>query len=247
VVPQLGAKDSDKRNFYVWSDGPAYAGTRIIFTDTEKSDWTWDDLARQPYWHRFFGIAAGPQFDNPKVTEGDLRTNFWLDMGVDGFRLDAIPYLRAAQGTNNENLPETHAVISDPRADRRHYGNRLLLAEANQWPEDVRGISATPTSAHGVPLPARPRAARSAEDRYPITEIMAQTRRFGDLPVGDLPAQPRADLGDGDQQERDYMRQTYTADRARLNLGIRRRSRPCSRTAWTNQATACCCRCQARR
>src|SRR5204863_3341896 len=134
-------KGSPDRNWYVWSDDPnRYAGTRIIFTDTETSNWTWDPVAQQFFWHRFFGHQPDLNFDNPKVLKAIFKVmGFWLDMGVDGFRLDAIPYLVERDGTNNENLPETHAVTKQIRAliDER-YGGKLLLAEANQWPEDVR-------------------------------------------------------------------------------------------------------------
>ena len=228
-------KDSDKRNFYVWSDDPKrYAGTRIIFTDTEKSNWTWDDLAQQYYWHRFFSHQPDLNFDNPKVLKAIFRTmRFWLDMGVDGFRLDAIPYLVEREGTNNENLPETHAVIKQIRAlIDEHYGDRLLLAEANQWPEDVReyfGAGDECHMAYHFPLMPRMYSAIAQEDRHPITEIMAQTPEIPET------CQWAIFLRNHDEltlemvtsKERDYMYQTYAADpRARLNLGIRRRLAP---------------------
>jgi len=128
---------SSKRDFYVWSDDPnKYAGTRIIFTDTETSNWTWDSVAQAHYWHRFFSHQPDLNFDNPQVLKAVFRTmRFWLDLGVDGFRLDAIPYLVERDGTNNENLPETHEVIRQIRAALdRHYEGRCLLAEGNQWP-----------------------------------------------------------------------------------------------------------------
>src|SRR5450755_1400581 len=174
-------KDSAKRNYYVWSDDPKrYAGTRIIFTDPEKSHWTWDDVAQQYYWHRFFSHQPDLNFDNPKVLKAIFRTmRFWLDMGVDGFRLDAIPYLVEREGTNNENLPETHVVIKQIRAlIDEYYGDRLLLAEANQWPEDVREYFGNGDECHMAyhfPLMPRMYSAIAQEDRYPITEIMAQT------------------------------------------------------------------------
>ena len=228
-------KDSDKRNFYVWSDDPKrYAGTRIIFTDTEKSNWTWDDLAQQYYWHRFFSHQPDLNFDNPKVLKAIFRTmRFWLDMGVDGFRLDAIPYLVEREGTNNENLPETHAVIKQIRAlIDEHYGDRLLLAEANQWPEDVREYFGNGDECHMAyhfPLMPRMYSAIAQEDRHPITEIMAQTPEIPET------CQWAIFLRNHDEltlemvtsKERDYMYQTYAADpRARLNLGIRRRLAP---------------------
>jgi maltose alpha-D-glucosyltransferase/alpha-amylase len=228
-------KGSDKRNFYVWSDDPTrYAGTRIIFTDTEKSNWTWDDVAQQYYWHRFFSHQPDLNFDNPKVLKAILRImRFWLDMGVDGFRLDAIPYLVEREGTNNENLPETHAVIKQIRAlIDEHYGDRLLLAEANQWPEDVREYFGNGDECHMAyhfPLMPRMYSAIAQEDRHPIIEIMAQTPEIPEI------CQWAIFLRNHDEltlemvtsKERDYMYQTYAADpRARLNLGIRRRLAP---------------------
>src|SRR6202162_2639959 len=228
-------KDSAKRNYYVWSDDPKrYAGTRIIFTDTEKSNWTWDDVAQQYYWHRFFSHQPDLNFDNPKVLKAIFKTmRFWLDMGVDGFRLDAIPYLVEREGTNNENLPETHAVIKELRAAiDASYKNRFLLAEANQWPEDVReyfGDGDECHMAYHFPLMPRIYMAIAQEDRYPIIEIMQQTP---DIPEN---CQWAIFLRNHDEltlemvtsKERDYMYTTYAADlQARVNLGIRRRLAP---------------------
>src|SRR5438552_14861345 len=229
-------RDSDKRNFYVWSDDPKrYEGTRIIFTDTEKSNWTWDDVAQQYYWHRFFSHQPDLNFDNPKVLKAIFKTmRFWLDMGVDGFRLDAIPYLCEREGTNNENLMETHAVIKEIRAliDKHYAAGRLLLAEANQWPEDVREYFGDGNECHMAyhfPLMPRMYSAIAQEDRHPITEIMAQTPEIPET------CQWAIFLRNHDEltlemvtsKERDYMYQTYAADpRARLNLGIRRRLAP---------------------
>ncbi len=226
---------SDKRNYYVWSDDPKkYSGTRIIFTDTEKSNWTWDDVAQAYYWHRFFSHQPDLNFDNPKVLKAVIKTmEFWLELGVDGFRLDAIPYLVERDGTNNENLPETHAVIKQIRAaiDARHRG-KLLLAEANQWPEDVReyfGDGDECHMAYHFPLMPRMYMAIAQEDRHPIVEIMAQTP---DVPPN---CQWAIFLRNHDEltlemvtsRERDYMYQMYAADpRARINVGIRRRLAP---------------------
>ena len=226
---------SGKRNYYVWSDDPTrYAGTRIIFTDTEKSNWTWDEVAQAYYWHRFFSHQPDLNFDNPKVLKAIIKTmEFWLDLGVDGFRLDAIPYLVEREGTNNENLPETHVVIKQIRAaiDARHRG-KLLLAEANQWPEDVReyfGDGDECHMAYHFPLMPRMYMAIAQEDRHPIVEIMAQTP---DLPPN---CQWAIFLRNHDEltlemvtsRERDYMYQMYAADpRARINIGIRRRLAP---------------------
>ncbi|HEX3171488.1 MAG TPA: maltose alpha-D-glucosyltransferase, partial [Burkholderiales bacterium] len=226
---------SSKRDFYVWSDDPnKYAGTRIIFTDTETSNWTWDSVAQAHYWHRFFSHQPDLNFDNPQVLKAVFRTmRFWLDLGVDGFRLDAIPYLVERDGTNNENLPETHEVIRQIRAALdRHYEGRCLLAEANQWPEDVRqyfGDGDECHMAYHFPLMPRIYMAIAQEDRYPVVEIMQQTPEIPDN------CQWAIFLRNHDEltlemvtnKERDYMYQMYAADpRARINLGIRRRLAP---------------------
>ncbi|MBL8541260.1 MAG: maltose alpha-D-glucosyltransferase, partial [Betaproteobacteria bacterium] len=227
--------DTSKRNFYVWSDDDQkYRGTRIIFTDTEVSNWTWDPVAKAYFWHRFFSHQPDLNFDNPSVMKAVVRAmRFWLDMGVDGFRLDAIPYLVEREGTNNENLPETHAVIKQIRAaiDAK-YGDRLLLAEANQWPEDVRDYFGDGNECHMAyhfPLMPRMYMAIAQEDRHPVIEIMQQTP---DIPAN---CQWAIFLRNHDEltlemvtsKERDYMYRMYAADpRARINLGIRRRLAP---------------------
>ncbi|MEO8500109.1 MAG: maltose alpha-D-glucosyltransferase [Vicinamibacteria bacterium] len=226
---------SPQRDFYVWSDtDQRYQGTRIIFTDTETSNWTWDPVAKAYFWHRFFSHQPDLNFDNPKVLEAVLKTmRFWLDMGVDGFRLDAIPYLIERDGTSNENLPETHVVIKKLRAAiDAEYKNRLLLAEANMWPEDVReyfGDGDECHMAYHFPLMPRMYMAIAQEDRHPILEIMRQTP---EIPDG---CQWAIFLRNHDEltlemvtsKERDYMNQMYAADpRARINLGIRRRLAP---------------------
>jgi maltose alpha-D-glucosyltransferase/alpha-amylase len=226
---------SPERDYYVWSDSDQkYLGTRVIFVDTESSNWTWDPVAKAYYWHRFFSHQPDLNFDNPQVLEAVLRImRFWLDMGVDGFRLDAIPYLVEREGTNNENLPETHAVIRKLRAAiDANYKNRFLLAEANQWPEDVReyfGDGDECHMAYHFPLMPRIYMSIAQEDRYPITEIMQQTP---DIPDS---CQWAIFLRNHDEltlemvtsKERDYMYTTYASDvRARINLGIRRRLSP---------------------
>ena len=227
--------DTSKRDFYVWSDNDTkYRGTRIIFTDTEVSNWTWDPVAKAYYWHRFFSHQPDLNFDNPSVMKAVFRAmRFWLDMGVDGFRLDAIPYLVEREGTNNENLPETHAVIKKLRAaiDGK-YAGRLLLAEANQWPEDVRDYFGDGDECHMAyhfPLMPRMYMAIAQEDRHPVIEIMQQTP---DIPAN---CQWAVFLRNHDEltlemvtsKERDYMYRMYAADpRARINLGIRRRLAP---------------------
>ncbi len=226
---------SPERDFYVWSDNDQlYQGTRIIFTDTEKSNWSWDPVAKQFFWHRFFSHQPDLNFDNPLVMEAVLTTmRFWLDMGVDGFRLDAIPYLIERDGTSNENLPETHVVIKKLRAAiDAEYKNRFLLAEANMWPEDVReyfGDGDECHMAYHFPLMPRMYMAIAQEDRHPIIEIMQQTP---EIPEG---CQWAIFLRNHDEltlemvtsKERDYMYNMYAADkRARINLGIRRRLAP---------------------
>src|SRR6201997_4105236 len=228
-------KGSNKRNYYVWSDTPdKYKDVRIIFTDTEKSNWAWDEVAQAYYWHRFFSHQPDLNFDNPQVLKAIYRVmRFWLDLGVDGFRLDAIPYLVEREGTSCENLPETHAVLRSLRAlvDSR-YPNVLLLAEANQWPEDVREYFGNGDECHMAyhfPLMPRMYMAIALEERHPITEIMNQTPDIPDA------CQWAIFLRNHDEltlemvtsRERDYMYQAYAADaRARLNLGIRRRLAP---------------------
>ncbi len=226
---------SAKRGYYVWSDDPnKYSGTRIIFTDTESSNWAWDDIARSHYWHRFFSHQPDLNFDNPHVLKAIFRTmRFWLDMGVDGFRLDAIPYLVEREGTNNENLPETHGVIKRIRALLdQHYRNRMLLAEANQWPEDVReyfGEGDECHMAYHFPLMPRLFMAIAQEDRYPVVEIMKQTPEIPES------CQWAIFLRNHDEltlemvtdRERDYMYKAFASDpRMRINVGIRRRLAP---------------------
>ena len=228
-------KGSAKRDYYVWSDDPnLYSGTRIIFTDTEKSNWTWDEVAQSWYWHRFFSHQPDLNFDNPNVRQAVFKTmQFWLEQGVDGFRLDAIPYLIERDGTSNENLRETHEVIKEIRAriDAK-YPNVLLLAEANMWPEDVREYFGDDDECHMAyhfPLMPRMYMAIAQEDRHPVVEIMQQT------PDISARCQWAIFLRNHDEltlemvtsKERDYMYRMYAADpRARINLGIRRRLAP---------------------
>ena len=178
--------DSPKRNWYVWSDtDQKYQGARIIFTDTERSNWTWDPVAKQYYWHRFFSHQPDLNYDNPEVQEEMLNVmRFWLRMGVDGFRCDAVPYLFEREGTNCENLPETHAFLKRLRATiDREFPNRVLLAEANQWPSDVRVYFGDGDEFHmGFHFPVMPRIFMSVrrEERTPIVEIMQQTPEIPD-------------------------------------------------------------------
>lgn len=223
---------SAKRNFYVWSDtDQKFPETRIIFTDTEESNWAWDPVAQQYYWHRFFSHQPDLNHNNPAVVRAVIREmRFWLDMGVDGMRLDAIPYLCVREGTSNENLPETHEAIRQMRAVvDQHYRNRMFLAEANQWPEDVRDYFGDGDECHMAyhfPLMPRMYMALAQEDRHPIVEIMTQTP---DIPES---CQWAIFLRNHDEltlemvtdRERDYMYETYASDkRMRVNIGIRRR------------------------
>ncbi len=226
---------SPEREMYVWSDTDTlYSGVRIIFTDTEKSNWTWDPVAQQYYWHRFFSHQPDLNFDNPRVMEEVLNAmRFWMDMGVDGLRLDAIPYLVERDGTSCENVPETHDRIKEIRAAiDAEYENRLVLAEANMWPQDVLpyfGDSDECHMAFHFPLMPRIYMALRQEDRLPITEIMAQTPP---IPEGCqwglfLRNHDELTLEMVTDEERDYMYLAYSADpRMRINVGIRRRLAP---------------------
>ena len=228
-------KGSPERDFYVWADDDkGYDLTRIIFTDTETSNWTWDPVAQQYFWHRFFSHQPDLNFDNPKVMEEVLSVmHFWLDKGVDGLRLDAIPYLVEREGTNNENLPETHDVLKAIRADLdKHYPDRMLLAEANQWPEDTRPYFGEGDECHMAfhfPLMPRMYMALAQEDRHPITDIMRQTPEIPDNCQWAifLRNHDELTLEMVTEEERDYLWSTYASDtRARINLGIRRRLAP---------------------
>ena len=228
-------KDSRERNWYVWSDDPnKYAGARIIFTDTETSNWTWDPVAQQFFWHRFFSHQPDLNFDNPEVLEAVKNVmRFWLKMGVDGLRLDAIPYLIERHGTNCENLPETHVLLKDLRhALDAEFENRIFLAEANQWPPDVRPYFGDSDECHmAFHFPVMPRMymALRKEDRTPIVDIMRQT------PAIPEDCQWAIFLRNHDEltlemvtdEERDYMYQEYAREaRMRINVGIRRRLAP---------------------
>src|SRR2546428_258989 len=226
---------SRKRNYYVWSDTDTkYAETRIIFVDTEKSNWTWDPVAGAYYWHRFFSHQPDLNFANPQVLKAIFRVmRFWLDIGVDGLRLDAIPYLCEREGTINENLPETHAVLKEMRRLLdQHYEARMFLAEANQWPADVLPYFGDEDECHmAFHFPLMPRifmALRQA-DRHPITEILRQTPEIPDTCQWALFLRNHDEftLEMVTDEERDYMYREYAIDaRMRLNLGIRRRLAP---------------------
>ena len=226
---------SSWRNFYVWSQtDQKYAGTRIIFLDTERSNWAWDPEAGAYYWHRFYSHQPDLNYENPHVLKAVLGVmRFWLQLGVDGLRLDAVPYLVELEGTNNENLPETHQILKRFRAELEcSFPDRMLLAEVNQWPEDVKEYFGDGDECHMAfhfPLMPRMYMAIAREDRFPISDIIRQTP-----PIPDT-CQWAVFLRNHDEltlemvtdSERDYLWQTYAADRrARINLGIRRRLAP---------------------
>jgi maltose alpha-D-glucosyltransferase/alpha-amylase len=226
---------SPKRGYYVWSDtDDKYREARIIFTDTERSNWTWDPVAKQYFWHRFFSHQPDLNFENPEVQEALINVmRFWLNLGVDGFRCDAVPYLFEREGTNCENLPETHAYLRRLRAViDREYKDKVLLAEANQWPADVRVYFGEGDEFHmGFHFPVMPRLfmAVRREERKPIVEILQQTPEIPES------CQWAIFLRNHDEltlemvtdEDRDYMYREYARDpRMRINVGIRRRLAP---------------------
>jgi len=226
---------SPEREFYVWSDTEKkYADARIIFTDTEKSNWTWDSSAKAYYWHRFFSHQPDLNYDNPLVLEEVQKAmRYWLDLGVDGLRLDAIPYLVERDGTNCENLPETHIVVKQIRREMdERYLNRMILAEANQWPSDVRAYFGDGDECHMAfhfPLMPRMFMALRLEDRLPITDIISQTPAIPESCQWGLFLRNHDELTLEmvSDEERDYMYLAYSADpRMRVNVGIRRRLAP---------------------
>ena len=229
------SRDNPKRDWYVWSDTDTkYQGVRIIFIDTELSNWTWDPVSKSYYWHRFFHHQPDLNFDNPEVFEAMWEImKFWLDMGLDGFRLDAVPYLVEREGTSCENLPETHAIIKEVRKRLdQFYPGRMLLAEANQWPADVRAYFGDGDEFHTAfhfPLMPRMFMAVKLEDRKPIIEILDQTPPIPEncqwciflRNHDELTLEMVTDI------ERDYMYDEYATDKTmRINLGIRRRLAP---------------------
>jgi maltose alpha-D-glucosyltransferase/alpha-amylase len=226
---------SVERDYYVWSDTPdRYRQARIIFKDYEPSNWTWDNVARAYYWHRFFHHQPDLNFDNPAVrTEMINVMRFWLDQGLDGLRLDAVPYLFEREGTNCENLPETHAFLKQMRAVvDQHYPDRMLLAEANQWPQDVRAYFGDGDECHMAfhfPLMPRMFMALRKEDARPIRDILEQTPRIPENCEWAifLRNHDELTLEMVTDEERDYMYNEYAADpQMRINLGIRRRLAP---------------------
>ena len=245
ITPPISIRGSNDRaalrrarrnaNFYVWSDTPEkYKEARIIFKDFETSNWTWDPVAKAYYWHRFYSHQPDLNFDNPDVHEdGRAVFDFWLDMGVDGLRLDAVPYLYEREGTNCENLPETHAYLKKLRAHvDEKFAGRMLLAEANQWPEDAVAYFGNGDECHmdfHFPLMPRMFMALQMEDRFPIIDILDQTP-----PIPEncqwamfLRNHDELTLEMVTDEERDYMYRVYAQrSEARINLGIRRRLAP---------------------
>ncbi|MDQ1686493.1 MAG: maltose alpha-D-glucosyltransferase / alpha-amylase [Frankiaceae bacterium] len=222
-------------DFYVWSDdGEAYKDARIIFVDTETSNWTWDPLRQQYFWHRFFSHQPDLNFENPAVQDAMLEVlRFWLDLGIDGFRLDAIPYLFEEEGTNCENLPRTHEFLKRVRKEvDTLYPDKVLLAEANQWPADVVEYFGSGDECHmAFHFPVMPRIfmAVRREQRYPISEIMAQTPAIPDNCQWGifLRNHDELTLEMVTDEERDYMYSEYAKDpRMKANIGIRRRLAP---------------------
>ncbi|HVD42277.1 MAG TPA: maltose alpha-D-glucosyltransferase [Gaiellaceae bacterium] len=227
--------DSPKRDWYVWSDtDDRYADARVIFVDTEPSNWTWDPVAGQYYWHRFFSHQPDLNYENPEVRDEMLRVlRFWLDLGIDGFRLDAVPYLYEREGTNCENLSETHTYLRRIRAEvDEAYPDRVLLAEANQWPEDVVEYFGRGDECHmAFQFPVMPRMFMSLrrEDATPMYEILERTPPVPDTCQWGLFLRNHDELTLEmvTDDERDYMYAEYARDpRMKLNLGIRRRLAP---------------------
>jgi maltose alpha-D-glucosyltransferase/alpha-amylase len=227
--------DSSKRDWYVWSDtDDRYPDARVIFVDTEPSNWTWDPVAGQYYWHRFFSHQPDLNYDNPEVQDVMLRVlRFWLDLGIDGFRLDAVPYLFEREGTNCENLPETHDYLKRIRAEvDAAYPDRVLLAEANQWPEDVVEYFGRGDECHmAFQFPIMPRMFMSLrrEDATPMYEILERTPTVPDNCQWGLFLRNHDELTLEmvTDDDRDYMYAEYAKDpRMKLNLGIRRRLAP---------------------
>src|ERR1700727_2486369 len=226
---------SPERDFYVWRDTEEkYKDARIIFSDTERSNWTWDPVAKQFFWHRFFSHQPDLNYDNPRVVAEVLKVmRYWLDLGVDALRVDAVPYLVEREGTSCENLPETHAIVRKLRKEiDSDYSSRVLLAEANQWPADVRPYFGNGDEFHMAfhfPLMPRIYMALRQEDRLPITDIIAQTPGIPEACQWGLFLRNHDELTLEmvTSDERDYMYLAYSADpRMRINLGIRRRLAP---------------------
>jgi maltose alpha-D-glucosyltransferase/alpha-amylase len=226
---------SQRRDWYVWSEtDDRYRGVRIIFVDTELSNWAWDPVSKSYYWHRFFSHQPDLNYDNPEVREEIWQVmKFWLNLGVDGFRVDAVPYLVEREGTSCENLPETHAVLKELRARLdAHFTGKVLLAEANMWPEDVRPYFGAGDEFHmSFHFPIMPRMfmALRLEDRKPLIDIIQRTPSIPDSCQWGifLRNHDELTLEMVTELERQYMWDEYARDpQSRINLGIRRRLAP---------------------
>jgi maltose alpha-D-glucosyltransferase/alpha-amylase len=231
-VEARSSPDNPRRDWYVWSDtDDRYRGVRIIFIDTELSNWAWDPVSKAYYWHRFFSHQPDLNYDNPAVRDEIWQVmKFWLDLGVDGFRVDAVPYLIEREGTSCENLPETHAVLKELRARMdAHFTGKVLLAEANMWPEEVRPYFGEGDEFHmSFHFPIMPRMfmALRLEDRKPLIDIIERTPAIPDSCQWGifLRNHDELTLEMVSDAERAYMWDEYAQDpRARINLGIRRR------------------------
>ncbi|MGB7413894.1 MAG: maltose alpha-D-glucosyltransferase, partial [Thermosynechococcaceae cyanobacterium] len=226
---------SKERDFYIWSDTPTkYPEVRIIFQDFEQSNWTWDPVAKAYFWHRFYSHQPDLNYESPEVQKAIFEVvDFWLAMGVDGLRLDAVPYLCVEEGTNCENLPETHAFLKQLRQHvDQNFPNRMLLAEANQWPEDAVQYYGEGDECHmnfHFPLMPRLFMAIQMEDNFPLIDILQQTPHIPDNCQWALFLRNHDELTLEmvSDEDRDYMYRVYAQDtQARLNLGIRRRLAP---------------------
>jgi maltose alpha-D-glucosyltransferase/alpha-amylase len=234
-IESRSSRDNPKADWYVWNDdNHRWPEARVVFVDVESSNWTWDEQRQQYYWHRFYSHQPDLNYDNPEVVEHMLGVvRFWLDLGLDGFRLDAVPYLFQRDGTSGENLPETHALLRRIRAEvDRLYPDRVLLAEANQWPSDLVDYFGDGDECHmcfHFPLMPRLFMAVRREQRFPITEILAQTP---EIPVGAqwaifLRNHDELTLEKVSEEERDYLVAEYVKDpRMRRHMGIGRRLAP---------------------
>jgi maltose alpha-D-glucosyltransferase / alpha-amylase len=228
--------DNPRRDWYVWSDSDEkYAGVRIIFKDTERSNWAWDPVSKAHYWHRFFSHQPDLNFDNPAVREEIWKVMaFWLDQGVDGFRVDAVPYLIEREGTSCENLPETHDVLKFLRRRlNERYPGKVLVAEANMWPEDVRPYLGDGSDefhmAFHFPIMPRMFMAVALEDRKPLVDIIEKTPSIPDACQWGvfLRNHDELTLEMVTEVEREFMYDAFAQERlTRLNLGIRRRLAP---------------------
>ena len=234
-IESRSSRDNAKADWYVWNDDDQrWPDARVVFTDVERSNWTWDDTRQQYYWHRFYHHQPDLNYENPEVADTMIDlVRFWLDLGFDGFRLDAVPYLYQRDGTSGEHLPETHAFISGIRKQiDADYPGRILLAEANGWPSDVADYFGDGDECHlcfHFPLMPRLFMAVRREQRYPITEILAQTPVIADACQWAifLRNHDELTLEQVSDEDRDYLIAEYAKDpRMKRHMGIGRRLAP---------------------